>query len=85
MFDFIQGFFRSPTNEDIQEAFEQFFPNLEKLDTPLPTETIQSILQKENRHLWNVFSLDRDDDVGKTIFKAIFASMYFEEFNLSFS
>ena len=67
-----------PTDEDIHKAFEQFFPNLEGLDISLAIKTIQNILQKQNRHLLNVFSLDRDDDVGKTIFKAIFASMYFK-------
>jgi hypothetical protein len=72
----------SLTDEDIHEAFEQFFPNLDELDIPSSIKTIQNILQKENRHLLNVFSLDRDDDVGKTIFKAIFASMYFKEIKL---
>jgi hypothetical protein len=30
----------------------------------------------------NVFSLDRDDDVAKTIFKAISSGMYFTEIKL---
>jgi len=69
-------YFSNPTNGDIEQAFHQFFPNPKDLDIPLATTKIQTILQKENRHLLNVFSLDRDDDVAKTIFKAIFASMY---------
>ena len=78
---FIKDFFylSIPTDEDIKQAFHQFFPNPDELDIPSATRRIQKILQKENLHLLNVFSLDRDDDVAKAIFKAIFASMYFTE------
>jgi hypothetical protein len=72
-------YFSIPTNGDIEQAFHQFFPNPRDLDIPSQMEKIRRILKKENRHLLNVFSLDRDDDVAKTIFKAIFASMYSNE------
>jgi hypothetical protein len=74
--------FSIPSDEDIKEAFEKFFPLVEQLNIPLLTKRIKIILRKENRHLLNVFSLERDADVAKTIFKAIFASIYFKEIKL---
>ncbi len=68
-----------PTNEDIKQAMHRFFPNSDELEISSATASVQYILQTENRYLLNVFSLDRDDDVAKTIFKAIFASMYSNE------
>ncbi len=66
-----------PTDEDIKQAMNRFFPNSDELKISSTIESIQRILQKEHRYLLNVFSLDRNDDVAKIIFKAIFASMYF--------
>jgi hypothetical protein len=81
MLAFIEKFFylSVPTDEDIKQAMNRFFPNPDQLDISSTIESIQTILQRENRYLLNVFSLDRDDDVAKTIFKAIFASMYLNE------
>jgi hypothetical protein len=63
-----------PTNEDVKKALLKFFPNPDDLDIPEITGQIKMIFDKEVRYLLNVFSLDRDENVGKTIFKAIFIS-----------
>jgi hypothetical protein len=71
-----------PTDEDVKQAMNRFFPNFDESEMSSATTSIQKILEEENRHLLNVFSLDRDDDVAKTIFKAIFTGMYFNKIKL---
>jgi hypothetical protein len=63
-----------PTDEDVKKALLEFFPNPNDLDIPEITQQIQMIFDKKDRYLLNVFSLDRDENVAKTIFKAIFIS-----------
>ncbi len=58
----------------MKKALLKFFPNPDDLDIPEITQQIQMILNKKNRYLLNVFSLDRDENVEKIIFKAIFIS-----------
>jgi hypothetical protein len=52
---------------------------------PLIIKRIKNILQKDNRYLMNVFSLNRDDNVAETIFKAIFGMNIKETKNTSYS
>jgi hypothetical protein len=63
-----------PTDEDVKKVLLEFFPNPDDLDIPEITQQIQMIFDKKDRYLLNVFSLDRDENVAKTIFKAIFIS-----------
>ncbi len=63
-----------PTDEDVKQALLQFFPDPDDLEIPEITQQIQRIFDKKDRYLLNVFSLDRDENVEKTIFKAIFIS-----------
>ncbi len=58
----------------MKKALLEFFPNPDDLDIPEITQQIQMIFDKKDRYLLNVFSLDRDENVAKTIFKAIFIS-----------
>ncbi|CAF4183794.1 unnamed protein product, partial [Rotaria sordida] len=61
-----------PSKEEIVEALNRYFPSLSDTDTSTAKNQIQKILKKENRHLLHVFSIDRDQNVAETIFKAIF-------------
>ncbi|CAF1060452.1 unnamed protein product [Rotaria sordida] len=61
-----------PSKEEIVEALNRYFPSLSDSDTSTATNQIKKILKKENRHLLHVFSIDRDQNVAETIFKAIF-------------
>ncbi|CAF3904829.1 unnamed protein product [Rotaria sordida] len=61
-----------PSEEKIVEALNRYFPSLSDSDTSTATNQIKKILKKENRHLLHVFSIDRDQNVAETIFKAIF-------------
>ena len=74
-----------PTDEDVKEALLEFFPNPDDLNIPEMTQQIQKILHKQDRYLLNVFSLDRDENVEKIIFKAIFDSKLFNEINSDYS
>ncbi len=47
----------------MKKALLKFFPNPDDLDIPEITQQIQMILNKKNRYLLNVFSLDRDENV----------------------
>ncbi len=58
----------------MKKALLEFFPNPDALNIPEMTQQIQMILDKKDRYLLNVFSLDRDENVEKIIFKAIFDS-----------
>ena len=70
--------FRIPTDEEVLQVIEQFLPNPDTLDIPLIIRRIKNILKKDNRYLIHVFSLNHDDNVAETIFKAIFG-MYDKE------
>ncbi|CAF0929325.1 unnamed protein product [Adineta steineri] len=61
-----------PPDEVVRKALAEFFPSLDKGEISGITKGIQEILKKENRHLLNVFRMDRDKSVAETIFKAIF-------------
>ncbi|CAF4246158.1 unnamed protein product, partial [Adineta steineri] len=61
-----------PSDEAVRRALAEFFPSLEKDEISKITKGIQKILDKNNRHLLNVFRMDRDKSVAETIFKAIF-------------
>jgi hypothetical protein len=60
-----------PTDEDVKKALLEFFPNPDDSDIAETTRRIQMILDKKYLYLLNVFSLDRDENVEKTIFEAI--------------
>ncbi|CAF4430076.1 unnamed protein product, partial [Adineta steineri] len=64
--------FSIPSDEVVRKALAEFFPTLEKDEISQITTGIQYILNKKNRHLLNVFRMDRDKSVAETIFKAIF-------------
>ncbi|CAF4198966.1 unnamed protein product, partial [Rotaria sordida] len=57
---------------EIVEALNQYFPSLSDSYTSTATNQIQKILNKENHHLLHIFSMNRDQNVAETIFKAIF-------------
>ncbi|CAF4886108.1 unnamed protein product, partial [Rotaria sp. Silwood1] len=59
-------------NDKINQAIDQFFPNLNYSDISEIWPKIRYILARDHRHLLNVFSLDRDNTAAETIFKAIF-------------
>ncbi|CAF1197338.1 unnamed protein product [Adineta steineri] len=61
-----------PSDEIVGKALTEFFPSLDKGEIGQITKGIQEILDKKNRHLLNVFRMDRDKSVAETIFKAIF-------------
>ncbi|CAF1034271.1 unnamed protein product [Adineta steineri] len=61
-----------PSDEVVRKALTDFFPSLDEDDITGITTRIQEILDKKNRHLLNVFRMDRDKSVAETIFKAIF-------------
>ncbi|CAF1003947.1 unnamed protein product, partial [Adineta steineri] len=61
-----------PSDEAVRKALTEFFSSLDKGEISGITKGIQEILKKENRHLLNVFRMDRDKNVAETIFKAIF-------------
>ncbi|CAF1238406.1 unnamed protein product [Adineta steineri] len=61
-----------PSDEVMRKALIDFFPSLDEDDITGITTRIQEILDKKNRHLLNVFRMDRDKSVAETIFKAIF-------------
>ncbi|CAF3987348.1 unnamed protein product, partial [Rotaria sp. Silwood2] len=61
-----------PSSEEIEQALERFYPNLDFSEVSSAVKQIQKILTQENRHLLHVFSLHRDKNVAETIFKAIF-------------
>ncbi|CAF3900565.1 unnamed protein product [Rotaria sp. Silwood2] len=61
-----------PSSEEIEQALERFYPNLNFSEVSSAVKQIQKILTQENRHLLHVFSLHRDKNVAETIFKAIF-------------
>ncbi|UJR07511.1 hypothetical protein I4U23_011800 [Adineta vaga] len=63
------------TDEDIKKVIEYFLPNFPASDMDFTIKRIKEILQKQNRYLLNIFSLDRDNNVTETIFKAIFAKI----------
>ncbi len=88
IFTFIKKSFSNlsiPTDEDVKKALLQFFPNPDDLDIPEITPEIKKIFDKKDRYLLNVFSLDRDENVEKIIFKAIFDSKLFNEINSDYS
>ncbi|CAF1299340.1 unnamed protein product [Adineta steineri] len=61
-----------PSDEVVRNALAEFFPSLEKGEISEITKRIKEILDKSNRHLLNVFCMDRDTSVAEIIFKAIF-------------
>ncbi|CAF1002638.1 unnamed protein product [Adineta steineri] len=61
-----------PSDEVVRKALAEFFPSLDKSEISKITTQIQELLDKKNRHLLNVFRMDRDKSVAETIFKAIF-------------
>ncbi|CAF4189794.1 unnamed protein product, partial [Rotaria sordida] len=61
-----------PSKEEIEKAFERFYSHALYSDISTQIKQIQNILKDENRHLLNVFSVDRDKNVAEAIFKAIF-------------
>jgi hypothetical protein len=63
-----------PTDEDVKQALLEFFPNPDDLNISKITKRIRKIFKTKKRYLLNVFSLDRDENVEKTISKAIFIS-----------
>jgi hypothetical protein len=69
----IRYFFnRVPSKQEVEQAFDRFYPNIPDSEILSATKRIQEIVKEENRHLLQVFSLDRDKNVAETIFKAIF-------------
>ncbi|CAF3716629.1 unnamed protein product [Adineta steineri] len=60
-----------PSDEVVRKALTDFFPSLDEDDITEITTRIQEILDKKNRHLLNVFRMDRDKSITETIFKAI--------------
>jgi hypothetical protein len=72
-------FHRNPSKEEIEQAFDRFYPHTAGLDVNLAIKRIQEILKENHRHLLHIFSLDRDKNVAETIFKAIFAGRIFEQ------
>ena len=56
----------------MQTLFLRFFPNILYSSVPEKIKQIENIMQKKNRYLLHVFSLDRDKHVAETIFKSIF-------------
>lgn len=67
---------REPSNQEIWQALDRFYPNIPSKEVSTATKQIQNILKVENRHLLHIFSLDRDKNVAETIFKAIFTGRY---------
>ncbi|CAF1014905.1 unnamed protein product [Adineta ricciae] len=63
------------TDDDIRKVIEYFLPNPLAIDMPLAIRRIKQILQKKNRYLLHVFSLNRDNNVAETIFRAIFVQI----------
>ncbi|CAF1359602.1 unnamed protein product, partial [Rotaria sp. Silwood1] len=64
--------YRNQSEKEIEEALDRFFPSVPYSDIGSQTKKIQKILQKENRYLLHVFSMNRDKNIVNTIFKAIF-------------
>ncbi|CAF3454781.1 unnamed protein product [Rotaria sp. Silwood1] len=60
-----------PTHEEIKQQVKSTFPNLDQSTNLDMSNNINKILDKKNRHLLNVFSLNRDKNIAQTIFKAI--------------
>ncbi|CAF1554453.1 unnamed protein product, partial [Rotaria sordida] len=63
---------RNPSEKEIEQALDRFYPNVLYSDVGSAIKRIQKILIEENRYLFHVFSMDRDKNVAETIFKAIF-------------
>jgi hypothetical protein len=68
---------RNPSNKDVEQAINRYYPFNSDSDVPEKIRRILKILATENRHFLHVFSLDRDKNVAETIFKAIFAGKRF--------
>jgi hypothetical protein len=69
----IRYFFNSiPSEQEIEQAFDRFYPHIRNSEVSLAKNRIQKILIVEHRHLLHVFCFDRDKNVAETIFKAIF-------------
>lgn len=74
--------YRDPSDEEIKLAFERFYPGLSVSQIEEQRKRIKKLFKQENRHLFHVFSLDRDKNVAETIFKAIFKGIHLTKCNI---
>ncbi|CAM4808551.1 unnamed protein product [Rotaria magnacalcarata] len=63
-----------PSYERIKQTLNRFYSNIPYAEIPSTIKRIEKLLHAEFRHLFHVFSMDRDAHISEMIFKAIFAA-----------